>query len=45
LPQRSDLSLCRRIGLGIPHDHANALHALGLLTPVPQLAMSLPRRR
>src|SRR5215831_17123618 len=31
LPQRHDLSLCRRIGLGIPHEDADAPHPLALL--------------
>jgi len=31
LPQRRDLSLCRRIGLGIPHEHAGAPHPFALL--------------
>ena len=33
LPQRHDLSLCRRIGLGIPHEDADAPHPLSLLRP------------
>ncbi len=31
LPQRRDHSLCRRIGLGIPHQHTDPPHPLGLL--------------
>ncbi len=31
LPQRRDLSLCRSIALSIPHQYADAPHALGLL--------------
>jgi len=42
LPQRRDLSLCRRIGLGIPHQHADPAHALCLLR-APRTATPLIR--
>src|SRR6516225_3335730 len=31
LPQRRDLSLCRRIGLGIPHQNTDTSHPVSLL--------------
>jgi len=30
LPQRRDLSLCRQIGRGIPHQNTDAPHSVGL---------------